>query len=107
MHRAAEYYTPAPVKSTSTSWSKDPENVVFRSYAGENLNNYAALLMETGSFEEACEILKEAIEIYGKLFEEKPENPGYQAELSVALSQLGNCLIQQGPENNEAAKQKP
>ena len=37
--------------------------------------------------------------------EEKPDNPGYQAELSVALSQLGNCLIQQGPENNEAAKQ--
>ena len=106
MDRAAEYYIRAREIYVNLL-TKDPENAVFRSYAGENLNNYAALLTETGSFEEACEILREAIEIYEKLFEENPENLGYQAELSVALSQLGNCLIQQGPENNRNCKTEP
>ena len=45
------------------------------------------------------------IELYEKLLEKKPDNPGYQAELAVALSQLGNCLIQQGPEKSDTAKQ--
>ncbi|HET8685836.1 MAG TPA: tetratricopeptide repeat protein, partial [Methanosarcina sp.] len=84
--------------------AKEPENAVFRSYAGENLNNYAALLTDMGSFEEACDVLRQTIELYEKLLEEKPDNPGYQAELSVALSQLGNCLIQQDPEKFDVAK---
>ena len=103
-HRAAEYYIRAREIYVNLL-AKDPENAVFRSYAGENLNNYAALLTDTGSFEGACDILRQAIEIYGKLFEEKPDNLGYQAELSVAFSLLGDCLIRQGPENNEIAKQ--
>lgn len=103
-HRAAEYYIRAREIYVNLL-DKDPENAVFRSYAGENLNNYAALLKDTDSFEEACDILRQAIEIYGKLFEEKPDNLGYQAELSVTFSLLGDCLIRQGPENNENAKQ--
>jgi hypothetical protein len=58
-----------------------------------------------GSFEQACEVLSQAIELYEKLLEEKPENLGYQAELAVALSRLGNCLVQQGPEKSDTAKQ--
>jgi len=38
------------------------------------------------------------------LLEDKPDNPGYQAELSVALSQLGSSLKQQEPEKAEIAK---
>lgn len=62
--------------------------------------------MESGSLEKACEILREAIEIYEKLYKEKPDNLGYQAELSVALSQLGGCLKHQVPEESGAAKEK-
>jgi tetratricopeptide (TPR) repeat protein len=101
--QAVEYYIRAREIYVNLL-AKELENVVFRSAAGENLNNYAALLTDMGSFEEACEVLKQAIELYEKLLEEKSDNPGYQAELSAALSQLGNCLIQQGPENCEAAK---
>lgn len=101
--QAAEYYTRAR-EIYANLLAKEPENAVFRSYAGENLNNYAALLAEMGSFEEAQEVLRQAIELYEKLLEEKPDYLDYQAGLSVALSQLGNCLIQQGPENHDSAK---
>jgi tetratricopeptide (TPR) repeat protein len=101
--QAAEYYTRAR-EIYVTLLAKEPGNVVFRSYAGENLNNYAALLTDMGSFEKACEVLRQAIELYEKLLEERPDNLDYQAELSVTLNLLGNCLIQQGPENCEAAK---
>ena len=40
--------------------------------------------------------MREAVEVYQKLYNEKPGNLGYQAELSVALSQLGSSLKQQG-----------
>jgi len=102
--QAVEYYTRAR-EIYIYLLAKDPENAVFRSAAGENLNNYAVLLTDLGSFEEACEILSQVIELYEKLLEKKPDNPGYQAELAVALSQLGNCLIQQGPEKSDTAKQ--
>lgn len=102
--QAAEYYTRAR-ETYVNLLAKEPENAVFRSAAGENLNNYAALLTDIGSLEEACEVLSQAIELYGKLFEEKLDNLGYQAELAVALSQFGNCLIQQGPEKSDTAKQ--
>jgi len=101
--QAAEYYIRAR-ETYLNLLAKEPENVVFRSYAGENLNNYAALLKDMGSFEEACEVLRQAIELYKKLLEEKPDNLSYQAELAVALSQLGNCIILQGPEKCDAAK---
>lgn len=101
--QAAEYYTRAR-ETYEILLKKEPENAVFRSYAGENLNNYAALLTDMGSFEEACEVLSQAIELYEKLLEEKSDNLGYQAELSVAFSQLGDCLIQQGPEKHDSAK---
>lgn len=102
--KAAEYYAQAR-ETYVTLLAKEPGNAVFRSTAGENLNNYAALLTDMGSFGEACEVLRQAIELYEKLLEEKPDNLGYQAELAVALSQLGKCLIQQSPENCDTAKQ--
>jgi tetratricopeptide (TPR) repeat protein len=102
--KAAEYYSRTR-KIYSDLTAKNPENAVYRSFAGENLNNYGELLIESGSFDEACGILREAVEVYEKLYEEKPENLGYKVELSVALSQLGNCLKQQSPENTETAKE--
>ena len=102
--QAAEYYSRAR-KIYVNLLAKAPENTVFRSSAGENLNNYAALLTDMGSFEEACDVLRQAIELYEKLLEESPYNPGYQAELSSALSLLGNCLIQPDPEKYDTAKQ--
>jgi tetratricopeptide (TPR) repeat protein len=101
--QAAEYYTRAR-EMYANLLAKEPENTVYRSAAGENLNNYAALLTDMGSFEEACEVLSQSIELYEKLLEEKPDNLGYQAELAVALSQLGNCLIKSEPENCDTAK---
>lgn len=102
--KAAEYYSHAR-KIYSELLTKDSQNAVFRSYAGENLNNYGELLMESGSPDKACEVLKEAVEIYEGLYKEKPDNLGYQAELAVALSQLGSCLKQQEPEKALIAKE--
>jgi tetratricopeptide (TPR) repeat protein len=102
--KASEFYSRAR-EIYIVLMAQDPKNAVFRSYAGENLNSYAVFLAENASIEEAGRIQKEAIEIYEKLLEESPENPGYQAELSVALSNLGSYLLQQSPENNDAAKQ--
>lgn len=102
--KADEYYSRAR-KIYSELIIKDSENAVFRSYAGENLNNYGELLMESGSLDKACEVLREAVNVYEKLYKDKPNNHGYQAELSVALSLLGSCLKQQGPEEAGIAKE--
>ena len=105
--KAAESYSRAREIYISLL-AQDPENVVFRSYAGENLNNYASTsLLKLAPLKKHARLLKEAIEIYEKLFEEKPDNLGYQAELSVALSQLGSCLMHQGPEKKDAANNTP
>lgn len=104
MDKAAEYYSQAR-NIYSELTTRDSENAVFRSYAGENLNNYGALLIESGSLDKASEVLREAVEVYQKLYNEKPGNLGYQAELSVALSQLGSCLKQQKPEEAGIAKE--
>ncbi|MCQ1536360.1 hypothetical protein FTO70_11855 [Methanosarcina sp. KYL-1] len=103
---AAESYSHAREIYTALL-TRDPENAVYHSYAGENLNNYGALLTETGSLDTlntACEVLSEAAGIYEKLLSEKPDNLGYQAELSVALSQLGHCMKQIGGDKTEEAK---